>query len=245
MEYSQVISKNQVKLIKSLAIKKYRLKNKLFIAEGRKVLSELFKSDYQVEKCWITDTENKDQLPDYVEFTPQKMLNEISQLKQPHFGLALVKIPEEKTEVEAPVSLVLDGIADPGNLGTIIRLADWYGLSQLFCINHCVDPFSPKVVQATMGSIFRVHIFERQTEQIKWKNKVYGAMLNGTNLHHINTLNTPCHLVIGSEADGISEEVKACCTESITIPRFGAAESLNAAVATGIILDRFAQLCNS
>lgn len=241
MESTQVISKNQIKLIKSLALKKYRVKHNLFVVEGRKLIEELLASELTIETLFTTS-------PD---FTPQgvkvqhiddKSLAQVSLLSQPHFGLALVKIPTPKARQESgSIHLVLDGISDPGNLGTIIRVADWYGLSQITCINNCVDPFNPKVVQASMGSLFRMHLLHQNIGEEKFHSPVYGAFLNANDLGTL-PLTLGGTLVIGNESEGISEEMEALCDHKISIPRYGKAESLNAAMATGIILDRFSQI---
>lgn len=240
-EASQGVSKNQVKLIKSLAIKKYRYKQNLFIVEGKKLIQELFKSTFKIRNCWIVKNEASVELPSMVEFIDEEALKQISQLQSPHFGLALVEIPETKKVQAQKLQLVLDGIGDPGNMGTIIRLADWYGIAQITCINNCVDPYNYKTVQASMGSIFRVDVIEQNLDQLELQPPVYGAFLNANNLH-TTTLTSPCSLVIGSESLGISPEMTEHCDHRISIPRFGSAESLNAAIATGIILDHFSQL---
>ena len=240
-EASQGVSKNQVKLIKSLAIKKYRYKQNLFIVEGKKLIQELFKSSFRIRNCWILNEDASPELPSFVEYIDSETLKRLSQLQSPHYGLAIVEIPE-KTEIRSQkVQLVLDGIGDPGNMGTIIRLADWYGIEQIVCVNNCVDPYNYKTVQASMGSIFRVEVNKQDISQLHLQSPVYGAFLDGDNIHK-SMLKSPCSLVIGSESLGISEEIARRCEEKISIPRFGAAESLNAAIATGIILDHFAQL---
>lgn len=239
MNSVQELSKNQVKLIKSLGIKKYRNKNNLFIAEGRKVIEELVKSGFEIEQCFVNEPEAAYHIQNANLITTND-LKRISQLSTPHFGLALVKIPNEKAHIEEEINLVLDGISDPGNLGTIIRLADWYGLRQITCINNCVDPFSPKVVQASMGSIFRVQVFETSFEEMKWTSTVFGTFMKGENAAELEPV-FPCNLIIGNEANGISNEVKEKCTKKISINRYGHAESLNAGIATGILLDRFRQ----
>ncbi|MFY0672753.1 MAG: RNA methyltransferase [Bacteroidia bacterium] len=239
MKTVQELSKNQIKLIKSLGIKKYRNKNNLFIAEGRKVIEELIDSDFEIERCFVVEQEMANQI-DQAQLISTSDLKRISQLSTPHFGLAIVKIPLPNGPITEDLNLVLDGIADPGNLGTIIRLADWYGLKQISCINNCVDPFSPKVVQASMGSIFRIRLVETNAETLKWNSHVYGTFMSGKNAStHVPKF--PCNLVIGNEANGISKEVETICSEKLTIKKYGQAESLNAGIATGILLDRFKQ----
>ncbi len=235
----QELSKNQVKLIKSLGIKKYRYKHGLFVAEGKKLIGELAKSNFSIMQLFLTEADALNEFKNAI-LISERELNSISQLTNPHFGLALVHIPNSKPIITEPINLILDGIADPGNLGTIIRLADWYGLKQITCTNNCVDVYSPKVVQATMGSLFRINIIEKNIDEINWQKSVYGAFMKGQNQNKIQH-NFPCSIVIGNEGNGISEAVEKKCTEKISIKNYGNAESLNAAMATGIILDRFCE----
>ena len=243
MDSFQEISKSQFKLIKALATKRYRIKHNLFIAEGRKVLQELFSSNLRVKKCWLTET---DGIPKNIEYEliSKENLALISHLQNPHYGLAIVEIAEPEKPLKEKVQLVLDGIADPGNLGTIIRLADWYGIKNIFCTNNCVDAYNPKVVQATMGSLFRVKVNYLTEKEIDFNKNVIATVINGDSIYNLNELNE-CTIVIGSEAEGISPTLLEYCDKSISIPKRGKAESLNAGVATGIILDRVTQLIYS
>lgn len=243
MSSFQEISNSQVKLIKALATKRYRTKHKLFIAEGRKVLKELFESNFNIKKCWLAEQIDSNNGLEYDLISPTA-LSKVSHLQNPHFGLAIVEIPNETSANNDQIQLVLDGISDPGNLGTIIRLADWYGIKSINCVNNCVDAFNPKVVQATMGSIFRVNIVVNELENLEMQPPVYGAVMDGKSIYNLEKTEK-CTLVIGSEADGISNEVLKLCSEKITIPKKGRAESLNAGVATGIILDRLTQVLQS
>jgi len=243
-EARQGISKNQVKLIKSLAIKKYRIKHKLFIAEGKKLIEELSESNYRVKSCWVLDDVESTSLRFPCSAISRAELKNISQLTQPHYGLALVQMPDEIDTAEQKINLVLDGISDPGNMGTIIRLADWYGLNKIVCVNNCVDVFNSKTVQASMGSLFRIQVVEKEPDNIKWISPVYGAYLDGDNLHTA-ALKTPCTLIVGSESQGINPNLTEFCHARVSIPRFGRAESLNAGVATGIILNHLVQVGKS
>ncbi|MBI3142231.1 MAG: RNA methyltransferase [Bacteroidetes bacterium] len=241
LEPLQGLSKNQIKHIKSLGLKKFRDSHKLFIAEGRKVLAELFASDFKIAQCYLLSL--VDNAPMQAVLVDQKALERISLLRQPHYGLAVVHMPQEPPPLPGPMHLVLDGISDPGNLGSIIRLADWYGLNRIDCINNCVDTYNPKVVQASMGSVFRVAVVHHaQAHTVPWNPLVVGAFLNGTSIYEPLPMAQGYSLVIGGEHNGIGTEVAAHCHHKITIPRRGSAESLNAAVATGIILDRLVPL---
>ena len=169
----------------------------------------------------------------------EKELERISQLTTPNQVIAIIeKFKNDEPVVKGKVSLVLDSIQDPGNLGTIIRTADWFGLSQIICSNDCVDMYNPKVVQATMGSIARMNVF--YTELPAWLKKqkeirIYASLLEGKEVTKMNGLKEGL-IIIGNESKGIHEEVLECANERITILKKGRAESLNAAVATGIIL---------
>lgn len=243
-----MLSNQQVKFINALSVKKYRQKYGRFIAEGEKIVSELLKSGYPVDAIYA--------LPDWLEqhrqmlkhniskFIVQEVteaeLKKISQLDSPNKVIAVCPIPEtepQKEVVEQQVCLVLDEIKDPGNLGTIVRTADWFGLPYIFCSPSCVDLYNPKTIQATMGSFLRVKVFYQPLSLLFTQFSdiaVYGAMLNGQNIFDAQC-KPPAFVVIGNEARGISDEVLPFIQHSITIPKFGNAESLNAAVATGII----------
>ena len=235
-----MLSKNEIKDIQSLSHKKFRKALKLFIAEGPKVVEELLEIiPSQIEKIYataewspaVTGFEKK-----LSRVTPEE-LERISTLKTPNQVLALVRFFDEKPPEGQDFSLYLDTIQDPGNLGTIIRIADWFNIKHVICNEGCADLYNPKVVQATMASIARVSVY--YDEEGNWlKNyggPVYAAALDGRSIYDMEKKMKGV-LVIGNESRGISEEVMAFCTEKITIPAKGGAESLNAAVATGIIL---------
>lgn len=241
MESTQVLSKNQVKLIKSLALKKYRIKHNLFVVEGKKLVEELLESQFEVEALFVTDP-NFSHSEHVAQYISEKSLAQVSQLTRAHFGLAVVKMPEyDQFSNTQKTQLVLDGIADPGNMGTIIRLADWYGLANITCVHHCVDAYNPKVVQASMGSVFRIKVQHKEVDELVANGPVYGAFLNAQDIGNCDLIQ-PCTLIIGNESEGISPELEQLCNQKISIPRYGRAESLNAAIATGIILDRFSQI---
>jgi TrmH family RNA methyltransferase len=243
-----MLVKSKVKYIQSLGQKKFRQQEGVFIAEGPKLVKELLTeySGYVQEvfalKSWIKENSVQAALCPFSEITESE-LKMISQLATPNQVVAVVK----QFNTVRPVAdkdtfiLVLDGIQDPGNLGTIIRIADWFGVQHIVCSMDCADLYNPKVVQSTMGSIARVNVY--YTSLSEWLGRqnavpVYAAMLKGQD---ITKLPSPAGgiIVIGNESKGISEEVSGFCNTYITIPQKGKAESLNAAVATGIILSHF------
>ncbi len=235
-----MLSRNEVKYIQSLYHKKNRNKEEVFIAEGVKIVTELITSGFGIQKVYgVKDWMNANtDIPHFAEVSEEE-LKKISNLETPNKVLAIfnkkhgAQIPDLKNKI----SLVLDGIQDPGNLGTIIRIADWFGIENIIASEDTADIYSPKVVQSTMGSIGRVNIFYIDLKSFFQSNKivVMGAMLNGKNLASLEKI-TECLLVIGNESRGIRTEVEPYIQQRITIPKTGYAESLNAAVATGIIL---------
>ena len=238
-----MVSRSQLKYIQSLGQKKYRDEEGVFVAEGPKLVKELIESDVELTQVYALDEwieDNKDLLRSVnVTAINETELERTSQLKTPNKVIAIVK----KFEVNEPgikerISLVLDTIRDPGNLGTIIRIADWFGVSQIICSTDCADMYNSKVVQATMGSIARVNVF--YTDLPVWLKqrsgvRIYAAMLEGKDVTNMSTIKEGL-IIIGNESMGINKEVLQYSNEKISIPRKGSAESLNAAVATGIIL---------
>ncbi len=238
-----MVSKNQIKLITSLQQKKYRQKNDLFFAEGTKVISEFYKSGWKLHTLF--STENLPFIPpSKTELISDPDLKKISALKTPHTALAVFYIPEQLKEIESTFTVVLDGIQDPGNLGTIIRLCDWFGVKQLVCSIDTVDCFNPKVVQSSMGSLSRVNVVYTDLEDFLSKNNnlpVYGAFMDGENIYR-QKLPKNAILVLGNEGNGISSKTEQLITSKITIPRFGPdqlTESLNVSTAAAIILSEF------
>ena len=238
-----MVSKNQIKLITSLQQKKYRNTNKLFFAEGVKVIQELLQSNFELEHLYST-------LNDFEEVSKVKKtliddsdLKKISALSTPNTCLAVFKIPVEKERIESGLILALDSVRDPGNLGTILRLCDWFGINQLLCSKETVDIYNPKVVQATMGSIARVNVnyvdlnaFIAQTTL-----PIFGTFMDGENIYK-TSLSQEGIIVMGNEANGISAELEKLIQNRLTIPRFGdiqKTESLNVATATAIVLSEF------
>lgn len=235
-----MVSKSQIKLIRSLHQKKFREKTGLFVAEGPKIITDLIESGIEIHSLFSTEiSTHKDNL---YKITPDE-LQKISNLKTANTSLALFRIPTFSTGQETGLIVALDAIRDPGNLGTIIRLCDWFGVKQLICSQDTVDCFNPKVIQATMGSIARVQVlYEDLAAYIKKSTlPVYGACMDGVSIY---SKKLPKHalVILGNEANGISEEIMNLIQEKITIPQFGEqleAESLNVATATSIILSEF------
>lgn len=236
------LSKNQLKLITSLSQKKYRTKHRLFIAEGIKVVGELINSPLTLHHLFYTDGYDASAIPNKTEVSNED-LKKISNLKSPNKVLALFEIPAEKAIEKNGLIVALDEINDPGNLGTIIRLCDWFGVKQLVCSKNTVDAYNQKVVQSTMGSLTRVNIIYIDLQLFLSESKlpIYIADMNGENIYKAQ-LPKDCILVMGNEANGISEEISSLNNNKITIPRFGdtqQTESLNVATATAILLNEF------
>ena len=237
-----MVSKSQIKLITSLGQKKYRQRNGLFVAEGIKVIRELLNSDFQLEILFASEM-IFDVSEDQFVLADERDLKKISFLKTPQTALALFKIPKQNLGILDDLTIALDGVRDPGNLGTIIRLCDWFGVKNLVCSNDTVDCFNPKVIQSTMGSITRVNVvYKNLGEFLKSQNLVsYGTFMAGTNVYQ-KKLQEKAVLVMGNEANGITPEIEQLISEKISIPQFGQSqetESLNVATATAIFLSEF------
>ena len=235
------LSKNHIKLITSLSQKKYRQKHKLFVVEGVKVVQEFLNSSYELDIVFSSDT-NFSSTNKFIEVTDQE-LKKISSLKNPNKVLAIFKIPNQINPFMGGLILALDSINDPGNLGTIIRLCDWFGIEQLVCSNETVDCFNSKVVQASMGSLTRVAVSYLDSKKYLQNASVpiFVADMDGLNVYKTK-LPDSAVLVLGNEANGISDEIKQLVTTKITIPRYGAfqqTESLNVATASAILLSEF------
>ena len=235
------LSKNHIKLITSLSQKKYRLKHKLFVVEGVKVVHEFLNSSYELEIVFSTDTDFSS-TDKFIEVTDQE-LKKISSLKNPNKVLAIFKIPNQINPIMGGLILALDSINDPGNLGTIIRLCDWFGIEQLVCSNETVDCFNSKVVQASMGSLTRVAVSYLDLKKYLQNASVpiFVADMDGLDVYKTK-LPDSAVLVLGNEANGISDEIKQLVTTKITIPRYGdfqQTESLNVATASAILLSEF------
>jgi len=237
-----MLSKAQIKLIRSLQNKKFRKETGLFVAEGKKLVEDIAGSSIKIEHTYATSRYTGTLQHTLI---TEDELSQISTLTTPQAILALCRIPE--SEGALPVltndfAIALDDMRDPGNLGTIIRIADWFGINHIFCSDESVEVFNPKTVQATMGSIARVmvHYVHLSDVLAKYKHEgipVYGAMLHAKNVYE-ETLTQNGILVIGNEANGISENVARCVTHSISIPSYAknsGPESLNAAVASAVL----------
>jgi TrmH family RNA methyltransferase len=238
-----MVSKNQIKLITSLQQKKYRIANKLFFAEGVKGIQELLDSNFELEHLYTTQNDFGQVFNEKKTIITENDLRKISALATPNSCLALFKMPLEKPIVQTGLIVALDSIRDPGNLGTILRLCDWFGIQQVLCSTETVDLFNPKVVQATMGSIARVNVnyinldaFLTQTTM-----PIFGTFMDGTNIYQ-SVLPEQGIIIMGNEANGISASLEKLVQNRLTIPRFGdlqKTESLNVATATAIVLSEF------
>ncbi len=241
-----MFSKPLEKYINSLRVKKYREEQHTFIAEGEKVVGEILNSSLTIDKILFTDgLKNKGMImgkvpEEHLVVVLDHEMKKVSEMQTPPTVLALVHIPENEIDISKitkGLHLVLDGIQDPGNMGTILRIADWFGIETIFCSENCVDAYNPKVVQASMGSVARVKIFEWNIIEVLKESslpKILTMMESEATIYN-SAVKENAMIVIGSEGKGVTDEVKALCSGSISIPRFGKAESLNAAVATGII----------
>ena len=240
--YPNMLSKNQQKIIQKLQQKKYRNELGLFVVEGKKGILEFVQAGFKVEAIFATSlfSEQLNKLP--LTLISKEELSKISMLKNPDEGVAIFHQPKRKGILQEGVILALDNIQDPGNLGTLIRLCDWFGIETLLCSEQTVDCYNPKVVQASMGSLSRVEVHYLPLEGflVTCALPVYVATLEGENLY-TTTFPEDCVIVLGNEANGVSPEVAALANGAITIPRFGKlqqAESLNVAMAGAIIVSQ-------
>ncbi|KFF07015.1 TrmH family RNA methyltransferase [Flavobacterium reichenbachii] len=238
-----MVSKNQIKLISSLHQKKQRSANQLFFAEGVKVIQELLQSNFELEHLYTTSNDFESVQASKRTVINEQELKKISALSTPNSCLAVFKIPADNPVIESGLILALDDIRDPGNLGTIMRLCDWFGIKQIICSKETVDIYNPKVVQATMGSITRVNVnyIDLKAFLNKTKLPVFGTFMDGENIYKSN-LPQDAVIIMGNEGSGISAEIEKMITARLTIPRFGdlqKTESLNVASATAIVLSEF------
>ena len=238
-----MVSKNQIKLITGLHQKKQRSANQLFFAEGVKVIQELLQSNFELEHLYTTLNDFETVHSSRRTLINEQELKKISALATPNSCLAVFKIPAENKIIDSGLIIALDDIRDPGNLGTILRLCDWFGIKQIICSKETVDIYNPKVVQATMGSIARVNVnyIDLKTFITQTKLPVFGTFMDGDNIYKSNLPQSGI-IIMGNEANGISAEIEKIVTRRISIPRFGElqkTESLNVATATAIILSEF------
>ncbi|MGH2643711.1 MAG: TrmH family RNA methyltransferase [Chitinophagaceae bacterium] len=242
-----MLSKAQIKYIHSLRLKKYRQKYCRFFAEGVKVVDELLKEHFiRIDTLFATEEwfEGKQQVSELhpetkIQVISEQELKQLSNLDTPQQVFAICTIPTTTNfpKLSGHISLALETIQDPGNLGTIIRIADWFGIENVICSPDCADTFSPKTIQATMGSIARVRITEIRLEKIGERIEnipVFATTLRGKDIRTFSPVKEGI-ILIGNEGHGLSEKAIQMATHCITIPRTGKAESLNAAVAAGII----------
>lgn len=246
-----MLSKSLEKYSNSLRNKKHRTEAGSFIAEGEKTVGELIDSSIKTERVFIVPqkispewktnlnwlNEHHIEIIEVSEIEMQKL----SDLQTPAAVLGIFKIPVHEIDVKKLLlrfHLVLDGIQDPGNMGTIIRTADWFGIENIFCSENCVDAYNPKVVQSSMGSLARVKVMECDLKKLLSDfagSKILTTMESAQTIYS-HDLPKEGLIIIGSEGRGVSEEVKNLCTTQLSIPRLGKAESLNAALAAGIIV---------
>ena len=238
-----MVSKNQIKLISSLHQKKQRIAHQLFIAEGIKGVQELLDAHFELDHLYTTQNDFETVSNSLKTVVSEADLRKMSALATPNTCLAVFRIPKEKEIVASGLIVALDDVRDPGNLGTILRLCDWFGIQQLICSKETVDIYNPKVVQATMGSIARVNVsYVDLKDFLKTTSiPVFGTFMNGDNIYKAS-LPQEGIIVMGNEANGISSELEKIIKNRLTIPRFGAiqkTESLNVATATAIVLSEF------
>lgn len=241
-----MLTKSEIQHVKSLRTKKFRQKYNQFIVEGEKAIAELLQSEIKVETIYGIDNWLQNNLPlikglDSKTIT-EKELERISGFEQPNKVLAIAVQPQNKlgdAVFKESVTIALDFIQDPGNLGTIIRTADWYGIKNIICSTNCVDMYSPKVINATMGSFARVKVFYANLYEalLPHKENVFACVINGDSIYDVEE-NKNAIILIGNEGKGISDELIDIAGKKISIPKRGGAESLNAAVATAIIVDQ-------
>jgi TrmH family RNA methyltransferase len=252
-----MITKRTLKLIKSLQLKKYRKKYSLFLVEGSKVVTELIQSDYKIQTLLTTQVflEEREEsvksknIPE-VFITDEKTLSAASHFRNNNTVLAVVSIPEKSSPPPIALThgyvLALDDVKDPGNLGTIIRIADWYGIRHIVCSPETTDVYNPKVISASMGSFMRVNVQYADLPAYLSQSKmcIYAAYVNaGTNIHNTK-FGKAGIILMGSESHGISPDMEQYVSQKINIPSFGSAESLNVSISAGIICDNILRIIN-
>ena len=235
-----MVAKSELKLIRSLQQKKYRNQHQLFFVEGKKTVQELLNSDIEPYAIFCTDLSFFNFSDSYLKKITNTELQQISMLKNPNGVLGVFHIPEPKSIDVQDWVVALDDVRDPGNMGTIIRLCDWFGVQNLVCSQNTVDCYNSKVLQATMGSISRVNIkYVALDEFLKdAKAPIYGAFMDGESVYE-SKLPEKGILILGNEGNGISAVIEALTSKKITIPQYGnqTTESLNVATATAILLN--------
>lgn len=242
------MTKAEIQQLRALKDKRERDRERLFIAEGEKLVEEILDSHFVVRRVLTTDAKHKGA---NIELITKQEMERISQLTTPTTMLAVVEQPNNRLSIDKfchKLVVALDGVQNPGNLGTIIRLADWFGVEEIICSRECADCYNPKVVQATMGAILRVRIhyvdnLSKLLHEVRDMGmNIYGTLLDGNNIYH-EKLDNKGIIVMGNEGRGVSDECRNILTHKLLIPPFPAdcptSESLNVAMATGIILSEF------
>ncbi len=246
-----MLTKNTIKRIVSLQVKKFRKEYGVFIAEGSRLIDELVESNLEIKELYFTSQWKSNNIRKAVhsEMVSDDEMKKISALSTPSNVLAVIGIPEYSIdEIDFPNELVLalDTIQDPGNLGTIVRLADWFGINSIICSRETADIFSPKVVQSTMGAITRVKVIycdlAEELTKLKSKVPIYGTFMEGSNIYQTE-LKPKGVVVMGNEGNGISPEIEKLVSQKIHIPSFASnrtnVESLNVAAAAAIVCSEF------
>ncbi|MDH5366385.1 MAG: RNA methyltransferase [Cyclobacteriaceae bacterium] len=244
-----MISNTLLKDIKSLQLKKNRQQRQQFLVEGAKSVLELIESDFIIEHILCTDEFfekyshiNNTLINNKIDLITEKQIEKLGSFKSNSLALAVAHTkPNVPLIIENnELALVLDDVRDPGNLGTIIRIADWYGINKIIASKTTTDQYNPKVISSTMGSFTRVDMFYTHLPDFleKYNGNIYGAFMEGENIHNTKTIEKGL-VVMGNESNGISIEIERLVNKKLTIPKFGRAESLNVAVATAVILDNF------
>lgn len=253
-----MLSKAEIKRLNRYKQSKFRNQDEIFVVEGEKMLEELLQSDYEIQsiyahKQWIEKNKeiiSQKKITNLLFEASQEDLERITLLSTPNQVYSLVKMPKQNSEkTPKGLTIALDGIKDPGNLGTIIRLADWFAIEQIICSLDCVDLYNPKTVQSTMGSIFRTKTtyvdLKSYFESLPKSTPIYGSIVEGGESIYEKSFQKDSILVIGSESHGISQEIRKYINQNITIPRFrtdNKPESLNASIATAIMISEIKRI---
>jgi RNA methyltransferase, TrmH family len=249
-----MLSKNRAQFIRSLHQKKYRQEHGLFLVEGAKSVQEVLASGFRVDTLLATEAFYKenallaDRQRPQIEIVSPEELTRVGTLESNNAALAVVKTSENRPLVAEPgeIVLILDDIRDPGNLGTILRIADWYGVRKVVCSDTTAEVYNPKVISASKGSFTRVQWYYTDllayVKNLPADTPVFGAFLNGANVHDLPFRRDGGYLIMGNEANGIRSELTPLVTQQLTIPRYGDAESLNVGIATAVILDNWRRM---
>ena len=243
-----MLSKRKIKYFKSLQLKKYRSQERMFLVEGSKGVSEALGSNFKVKHLLATESflANSDNAKiataEEVLEASEKDLEQVGSFKSNNAAIAVVEMPKEQSDFvpTTGITLALDDVRDPGNLGTIIRIADWYGIEHIVCSPETADVYNPKVINSTMGSFTRVKVLYQDLDKVLTETNlpVYGALLSGNSIYE-SALKKDGIVLMGNESKGISDELIPLISDPIKIPGRGGAESLNVAIATAVVLDNF------